>query len=236
VPEEPAIEVTELDDLYTLSLNRFIEARDALARRLRSEDRAHEAEEVAKLRKPSVAAWALNLASRSNPELVDRLLESHRLLREAGSGDATRLASEERRRAIASLTEAAMAKLRVSGRADSAQTRERVGETLLATATDPEAESLLRAGRLAKELEPSGSGWGQMGLAPVEVDPGKGLAKAAEQARARADRLEKEAVSAEHQLEIAEKAVKESRRRAKTLRAEAKKASAEADQAEKAAG
>jgi hypothetical protein len=70
----------------------------------------------------------------------------------------------------------------------------------------------------------------------VEVDPGKGLAKAAEQARARADRLEKEAVSAEHQLEIAEKAVKESRRRAKTLRAEAKKASAEADQAERAAG
>jgi hypothetical protein len=233
--DEPVPEITEPDDLYSLPLDQFTRSRDLLARWLRSEDRGDEAEEVGKLRKPSVAALALNLASRNKPELVDRLMESHRMLRKADSMNDLQSATERRRQAVSALTEAAMGELRAQGRPDSAQTRERISETLLATATDADAEARLAAGTLTKELEPTGSGWGQMGLPPIEVDPRQEAVTAAEQARARADRLAKDTADAERQLEIAEKSVKDARRRAKQLRAESEEASAEADRAEKAA-
>lgn len=233
--DEPAPEVSEPDDLYSLPLDEFTVARDLLARWLRSQDRGDEAEAVGKLRKPSVVAWALNLASRSNPALVDRLLASHRQLREAGSMEAMQSASEERRQAVAALAEAAIGELRAQGRSDSAQTRDRIHETLLATATDTDAEGELKSGLLTKELEPSGAGWGQMGLSPIEVDPRQEALGAAQEARARADRLQKQAIEAERQLEIAETAVKEARRRAKTLRAQSEQASSEAGRAENAA-
>jgi hypothetical protein len=233
--EEPVPEVADPADLYSLPLDQFIAARDLLARSLRSQDRGEEAEMVAKLHKPSVAAWALNRASRSNPELVARLRESHRLLREADSIEAMQSAAEERRQAVAALAEAAVNELRVDGRPDSPQTRERITSTLLAVATDPDQEAQLEAGRLIKELEPSGAGWGEMGLSPIPVDPRQDALVAAEHARARADRLERDAADAERQLEIAERAVKEARRRARSARTQAQEASTEAARAEKAA-
>jgi hypothetical protein len=233
--EEPVPDPADPADLYSLPLDQFTAARDQLARSLRSQDRGDEAEMVAKLHKPSVAAWALNRASRSKPELVVRLRESHRLLREAGSIEAMQSAAEARRQAVSALTEAAVNELRVDGRPDSAQTRERITSTLLAVATDPDEEAHLEAGRLIKELKPSGAGWGEMGLIPIPVDPRQDALVAAEQAKARADRLGREAAAAERQLEIAERAVKEARRRAKAARTLSQQASTEATRAEKAA-
>lgn len=233
--EEPVPEVTDPADLYSLPLDRFTYARDHLARWLRSRDRGEEAETVGKLRKPSVAAWALNRASRSSPELVARLRESHRQLREAASMEEVQSASRTRRQAVSALVEAAVGGLRADGRPVSPQTRDRITSTLMAVATDPDAEAQLEAGRLVHELEPSGAGWGEMGLTPIPVDPRQDALAAAQQARARADRLEKEATAAERQLEIAERAVKEARRRAKVARALADDASTEATDAEKAA-
>jgi len=233
--EEPVPEVADPADLYSLPLDQFTAARDLLARSLRSQDRGDEAETVAKLHKPSVAAWALNRASRSNPELVVRLRKSHRLLREADSIEAMHSAAEARRQAVSALAEAALDELRVDGRPDSPQTRDRITSTLLAVATDPDEEAQLEAGRLIKELEPSGAGWGEMGLPPIPVDPRRDALVAAEHARARADRLERDVAEAERQLEIAERAVKEARRRARAARTLAQQASTEATQAEKAA-
>jgi hypothetical protein len=125
--------------------------------------------------------------------------------------------------------------LRVEGRPDSPQTRDRITSTLLAVATDPDEEAQLEAGRLIKELKPSGAGWGEMGLPPIPVDPRQDALVGAEQAQARADRLEREAAEAERQLENAERAVKEARRRAKAARTLSQKASTEATRAEKAA-
>lgn len=233
--EEPVPEIADPADLYSLPLDQFTAARDLLARSLRSQDRGDEAETVVKLRKPSVAAWALNRVSRSHPELVDRLRESHRLLREADSIEAMQSASEERRQAVSALAEAALDELRVDGRPDSPLNRDRITSTLLAVATDPDEEAQLEAGRLIKELEPSGAGWGEMGLPPTPVDPRQDALAAAEQAQARADRLEREAAEAERQLEIAERTVKEARRRAKAARTLSQEASTEAIRAEKAA-
>jgi hypothetical protein len=230
--EDPVPEVADPSDLYTLPLDQFTPARDLLARSLRSQDRVDEADTVGKLRKPSVAAWALNRAARSHPELVERLRESHQALRDAGSVEEMQSASGTRRLTVTALLEAAVGELRDDGRPDSAQTREKITSTLLAVATDAEGETQLEEGRLVRELEPSGTGWGDMGLTPIPVDPRRGATAAARQARSRADRLAKEAADAERQLEIAERAVKEARRRAKQARARFEEAAAEAAKAE----
>ena len=227
--------ISDPADLYLLPLDQFTAARDHLAGWLRTEGRGEEAAEVTRLRKPSLVASALNRASRSNPGLVERLVESHRQLRRAGSMEAVQSASEARRQAVAALAEAAAGVIRADGRPVSSQTRERITSTLLAVATDPEGESMLEEGRLVHDLEPSGSGWGEMGLTPIPVDPRRALLVAAEGARSRADVVQKQVDEAERRLEVAEKAVEEARRRVQAARAELEEASAEADRAENAA-
>ena len=217
-------------DLYILPLDQFTAARDELAHRLRSDGDPEEAKKVAKLRKPSVAAWALNRAARSNPELVGRLVDSHKMLRQAGSRQAVEEASVSRRQAVAALTDAAMTELG----GGSLQTRDRINRTLLAVATDSQGEADLAAGTLVRELEPSGGGWGEIELPPLpEPDPAEQAAAAAEWAREQARKLESEAVDAESQVETAKQALAEARRRAKQARSAADKAAEEARQAEK---
>ncbi len=224
---------TEAADLYVLPLAQFTAARDHLSQRLKTEGDDEEAKRVAKLRKPSVAAWALNRAARNHPDLVSRLVDSHRELRQAGSRQAVEGASENRRKAVGALTEVAMAELD----AGSLQTRDRINRTLLAVATDAQGEADLAAGTLVRELEPSGGGWGDMELPPPpEPDPKEEAALAAEQARVRAEELEGEATEAEGRVEAAKEALAEARKRAKQARAAADKAAGEARQAEKRAG
>lgn len=230
----PAPDVTDPADLYSLPLDRFTASRDLLARWLRSRGRDDDATTVARLRKPSLAAWGLNRASRSNPDLVERLRESHRQLRAAETTQAMSSASEMRHQAVSALVEAAVTEIRAAGRPDTSQTRDRITSTVLAVATDPEAEAALEEGRLIRELEPSGAGWGEMGLTSVPAEPRGDTVDAAERARARADRLSQDAAAAERRLEIAERAVEEARQRAVVARTLADEASREAIEAEKA--
>ncbi len=224
--ESPA----EIADLYNLPLDEFTTARDALSQRLKANGDAEEATRVAKLRKPSVAAWALNRASRNNPELVGRLIDSHKMLRKAGSRKAVEEASVTRRQSVAALTDAAISELEKG----SLQTRDRINRTLLAVATDPQGEADLAAGTLVRELEPSGGGWGEMELPPVpEPGPAEQDARAADEARERARALELEASDAEAQVETAKQALAEARSRAKRARSAADKAAEEARRAEK---
>ena len=74
MPDDP---VTEL---YGLPLDEFVAGRDTLARELRREGEKQRAAEVAKLKKPSVAAWAVNQLARGNRKQLDLLLDAgHRL-------------------------------------------------------------------------------------------------------------------------------------------------------------
>lgn len=227
--------VSDAGELYSLPQEQFTAARDLLAHSLRSDGRNEEANDVSRLRKPSVVAWALNRTARSHPGLVERLRESHRLLREATSMEAVRSASEERQAAISALVEVSMGELTADGRTVSPQTRDRINATLLAVATDPDGEARLAAGELVKELEPSGVGWDAMGLAPIPVDPRKEALAVANRARARADRTEREVKEAERRLEAAERAVDEARRKLETARERYEQANKEAKVAAKAA-
>ena len=83
------------EDLYGLPLEEFTPARDALAKELKAAGHKDEAAEVKRLRKPSLAAWALNRVARDHPEAIGQLREAGADLRaaqdEALSGDAGRL-------------------------------------------------------------------------------------------------------------------------------------------------
>lgn len=65
----------EVDRLYGLEQGEFTAERDALAKRLRKDDRAA-ADRVKSLRKPVTAAWAVNRVARRRPKLVRELLKA----------------------------------------------------------------------------------------------------------------------------------------------------------------
>jgi hypothetical protein len=125
-----------------------------------------------------------------------------------------------------------MAELESEAGRGSGQTRDRITRTLLAVATDSAGESDLTTGTLVREIDPSGSGWGDMAIPVVsQTSRGRSEVKAVVRARALAERLEAEAAAAEQRVEAAKEALDQARRRAKQARAAAGKAALEAEKA-----
>src|SRR5204863_2632144 len=90
-----------IDELYAADLEQFVTERTRLAKALRDAGDREGAQTVTKLRKPSVAAWALNQLARRNRREVDLLLDAGHRLREAQAGalrGAERDAFEQARR------------------------------------------------------------------------------------------------------------------------------------------
>jgi hypothetical protein len=159
----------EPDDLYGLPLDQFIPERTALARALRADKRRDDATAVAALRKPSVAAWAVNQLVRSQGGAVDELYEAGDALRGAqadllagrGDGRALHAANDRQRAAVDTLVEAATGLLDSDGHELSPAIVERVRDTLHAAALDEDAREQVRAGRLERELRHVGLGLGE---------------------------------------------------------------------------
>lgn len=157
------------DDLYGLPLDRFVPERGALVKALRAEQRRDEAAAVAALRKPSVAAWAVNQLVRSQAASVQELYAAGDELRDAqarllaGSGDgrALRAANERERAAVDELVQAARGLLSSDGHELSAAVVDRVADTLHAAALDEDARRQVRDGRLERELRHVGLGLGE---------------------------------------------------------------------------
>jgi hypothetical protein len=150
------------EDLYGLPLEEFTPARDALAKELKAAGRKDEAAEVKSLRKPSVAAWALNLVAREHPDAVGGLRAAGSVLREAQdeamSGDAGRL--RDAGRALAEEVDRVAGLgadvLRGAGRPASAAVQEKIVATLRTAAVDNDAGDALARGVLVEELESTG--------------------------------------------------------------------------------
>jgi hypothetical protein len=166
----------ELDDLYGLPLDRFIPERAALVRELRSGGDREQAGVVAALRKPSVAAWAVNQLVRTQRREVDALYAAGDALRDVqagvldGSAEARHLrsAAEQEREAVDALVAMARGLLTSAGQELTAATLERVTETLHAAALDDEARREVSDGRLVRELRHVGLGAGLGGaVAPA---------------------------------------------------------------------
>jgi hypothetical protein len=165
----------DADDLYGLALDRFIPERASLVRKLRSEGEREQAAIVGGLRKPSVAAWAVNQLIRTQRREVEELLAAGDALREvqagvlAGRADARdlRSAADQERDAVDALVVTARGLLSSAGHELSAVTVERVAETLHAAALDDEARAQVSEGRLVRELRHVGLGAGLGGAVAV---------------------------------------------------------------------
>jgi hypothetical protein len=164
-----------IDRLYGLPLDAFIGERDALARELRNAGRRGEATAVKGLSKPTVAAWAVNQAVRSQPRGARELWEAGDALAAAqeavlsgkGSGADLREAAERERTTVDPLVDAARGLLTSSGGDLSETTIDRVRSTLHAAAIDTDARDEVAAGRVTRERSPRGLFGGDEGAAPA---------------------------------------------------------------------
>ncbi|MDC3981653.1 hypothetical protein [Polyangium jinanense] len=160
----PAADVeAEVDHLYGLPLGEFTAARDALARRLRSEGRREEAKAVAILPKPNQAAWAVNQVFRGRRAKFEALLDAGDRARAAQIGALTggrtepfRAALKDEERALGELLRAAREALSAAGLGVSEAQIGRIAETLRALAHRPDGRVLLDRGRLVREVDPPG--------------------------------------------------------------------------------
>jgi hypothetical protein len=227
----------EPDDLYGLPLDRFIPERTALARDLRSRKERDDAAAVAALRKPSVAAWAVNQLMRSQGSAVADLFAAGDALRGAqadllagrGDGRTLRAAGERERAAVDTLVDAARGLLTTEGHELSPAVVERVADTLHAAALDEDAREQVRAGRLERELRHVGLGLGEAAPAapapPRPPAPKQRETRDAGQADTKASRAEgaREARTAREQATAAQRERDAVRKGARTAEAQARR-------------
>jgi hypothetical protein len=257
---EVLMDAADIDELYTLPPERFTEARNELAKRLKESGDAEGAGEIRLLRRPTVAAWALNQLARQQAAEIKALISAGEDLRRAqertlaGEGRTElRDATDRRKHVVESLVEAASELLRAEGRAGSSALFEDVSNTLLATATDEEVADALRQGRLDKEA-PAPAGFGELAaFATVPKRPSRERRSASasserkedtarkreeEKARARAGQLsadaddeEEEASRLREEAAQAEAATAQARKEADRARRAAERADARATKA-----
>jgi len=157
----------EVRELYRSAPEGFIAARDSLAERLRDEGRDADAAEVKKLRRPTVAAWALDRLADVAPDEVGALLDAGaelaRAQRATLSGrdpQGLRDATGRRRDLVAELSQMAADALRDAGRSPEPHLEDIRG-TLEAASVDEETGERLRTGTLERTSRPS-AGFGDI--------------------------------------------------------------------------
>lgn len=156
--DSPSPLLEEADVLYGLPLGDFTPARDARAKALTSED-AKLAKAVKALRKPSLAAWVVNLLVRRDTGQVEQVLQVGALLREAQesmSGEELRALTRQRRQLTAAVTTRARGLAREEGVRVTEAVAEQVEATLTAGMVDQACGQALRSGLLVTTLASTG--------------------------------------------------------------------------------
>ena len=117
------MESEALSELFGADPGEFVTIRDRLAKTLRAQGDREEATAVRALRRPTVAAWALNQVARRHPSVVESLLAAVEQARAAqdevlaGGDRATlRTALSDRRQALHDVTDQVRAIVEQSGR------------------------------------------------------------------------------------------------------------------------
>jgi len=215
-----------LDQLYGVEPGAFVAERKRLARELRDAGDRDAADAVAKARKPTVAAWALNQLARAHRRDVDLLLDAGHRLRQAQEGvvgGADRAAFEQaqktERDALRRLTQQASDLL---GGA-SAQALSQISATLRTAAVSEDGRELLARGRFTVPLE--AEGFDVFGALPPPAPRTRSAKTASAPSRRRADEA----------LRAAKARVRELQREARDAEQHAAKLEAEWKEGERAA-
>ncbi len=210
--------------LFELPPEEFTAERDRISKVLKKSGDDVAAAAVKGLKRPSTAAYALNLVARQHPDLVTRLLDAGERLGTATSRAAMDDAKTDRQRAIAAITARAVSLLADQERSITAQVKEKLTETLLAAATDDETRQRLKSGVLLKEAIPGGFGGPVTGFEPPPAGGDE------QRISERAGRLRAEA---EAKLAEARKAVADSERATRESRELAEASAAAKERAER---
>jgi hypothetical protein len=162
-----------VEELFAAKREEFTVLRDEHAKQARP-DRPL-ADEITKLRKPTVAAWLVNQVSRAYPEEIDRLAELGESLRKAHqrlAGAELRTLSRQRHELIDMLAKRAQWLARKAGYPFSDATGRQIGETFEAAVSDPQALDAVRVARLSAALTPGApEQWLTAAIMPVKSPP-----------------------------------------------------------------
>jgi hypothetical protein len=239
-----------IDELFAVAPEEFVAARDALANELRSEGDGRGAADVKKLRRPTVAAWAVNQVARRHPRDVEELLSAGDDLREAqrramtGKGRTDVHEPTARRRAVVDRLAKLAAELLADAGRGSGTHADEVTDTFLAASVEPAVAELVRRGRLDRERKPSSDLGELFGLPDDDSEPGEedddadrearvqAAERDAREARREADRLEKRSEQAQRAASTAQEQADRKTQAAREAEDEAKAARKRADAAD----
>lgn len=145
------------DELYMLPPAAFTAARDQAADRAKQDGDRALAKRLRALRRPTAAAWAVNLLAHRHAGLVREAAELGSALREAQQqldGDALRTLTDRRRRLLHRAAEQARQDAADAGLPLGPDMVTAVEQSLTAALADPESAERLAAGRLVHPLDP----------------------------------------------------------------------------------
>jgi len=148
-------------ELYGLPLAEFIQTRDAWAATERDGGDAQLAKDVRALRKPSATAWAVNMLARSQPELLEELVELGIQLRRAqaaSDGAHMRSLDQDRRRLMARVAAEAVALAEQHDQPLGPAAVAALDETMKAALADRDAGRAVLDGMLVAGLSAPGLG------------------------------------------------------------------------------
>ncbi|MBB5787895.1 hypothetical protein [Jiangella mangrovi] len=160
------------DELYALPPEEFVEARNALAKRVKSEGAADVAARIKALRKPTLAAWLTNQLVRQHADEIAALAELGERMRKAMSGmdgAALRELTGERKKQVDALLKAARTIAKDAGQKAGPDLVETIAGSLEAAIADPRAAEQLLAARLSHGLQHVGFGSVEDDGEPAEV-------------------------------------------------------------------
>ena len=149
-----------LDELYGAAPEQFVATRARLVKELKAGGHADDAAEVARTRKPPLAAWALNQLSRRHRREVDLLLDAGHRLREAQAAvlrgekrDVFQRARNDETKALGRLLDRAETLLEDRS---SPSVLGQIRESLEAAAVSDDGRALLARGRFAAPINRHG--------------------------------------------------------------------------------
>lgn len=241
-------------ELYGIRPQDFTAARNARAQELKPAEAAL-AKQVAALRKPAPAAWVVNLLARENTDDLTALLDLGEQMRNAQEQldrHALRRLGGERRTAVTALARAGAVLAAGLGHPPTDAVVGEVEQTLLAGTSDPAAAGAVASGLLVKPLRAGG-------FDPVDLDGAVAVPDAApwtaspaasrpappdpvqladvrrrKEARAEADRQERDADAADAEVEALERRAHRLELRRASLQAEIAELREQLDTAEAA--
>jgi hypothetical protein len=155
-----------MQTLYAAAPDAFMAVRSSLVAEAKAAGEGPAAREIGKLRKPSLAAWAVNLTARTAPDVVAALTDLGEQMRSAQSRLDTAALSAmrgERDAAVDAFVRAAVEAVSDAGRTLSPAAQQDVRSSAIAALADERASAAVTSGQLTRAL--SYSGFGEVDLA-----------------------------------------------------------------------